>query len=105
MPNTSKFYHSNPIGFYVKTMSAHGNHLGWRSWSPDTILKVYYPRTKYNFDDIDKLMLKIKADDEFKIIVLKQRMFSMMVKALHSCHGKAISKRLSPFFQVILQKK
>jgi hypothetical protein len=30
---------------YVKTMSAHGSHLGWRSWSPDTILKVYYPRT------------------------------------------------------------
>jgi hypothetical protein len=26
-------------------MSAHGSHLGWRSWSPDTILKVYYPRT------------------------------------------------------------
>ena len=38
-------YYSNPIGFYVKTMSAHGSHLGWRSWSPDTILKVYYPRT------------------------------------------------------------
>ena len=33
------------IGFYVKTMSAHGSHLGWRSWSPDTILKVYYPKT------------------------------------------------------------
>ena len=30
---------------YVKTMSAHGSHLGWRSWSPETILKVYYPRT------------------------------------------------------------
>jgi hypothetical protein len=30
---------------YVKTMSAHGSHFGWRSWSPDTILKVYYPRT------------------------------------------------------------
>ena len=30
---------------YVKTMSAHGSHLGWRSWSPDTMLKVYYPRT------------------------------------------------------------
>ena len=29
---------------YVKTMSAHGSHLGWRSWSPDTILKVYYSR-------------------------------------------------------------
>jgi hypothetical protein len=29
----------------VKTISAHGSHLGWRSWSPDTILKVYYPRT------------------------------------------------------------
>jgi hypothetical protein len=26
-------------------MSVHGSHLGWRSWSPDTILKVYYPRT------------------------------------------------------------
>ena len=24
---------------YVKTMFAHGSHLGWRSWSPDTILK------------------------------------------------------------------
>ena len=33
-------YYSNPIGFYVKTMSAHGKHLGWRSWSSDTILKV-----------------------------------------------------------------
>ena len=30
--------------FYVKTMSAHGSHLGWGSWSLDTILKVYYPR-------------------------------------------------------------
>jgi hypothetical protein len=37
MPNTSKFYYSNLIGFYVKTMSTHGSHLGWRSWSPDTI--------------------------------------------------------------------
>jgi hypothetical protein len=26
-------------------MSAHGSHFGWRSWSPDTILKAYYPRT------------------------------------------------------------
>jgi hypothetical protein len=38
-------YYSNSIGFYVKTMSAHGSHLGWRSWSSDTNLKVYYPRT------------------------------------------------------------
>jgi hypothetical protein len=29
---------------YAKTMSAHGSHLGWWSWSLDTILKVYYPR-------------------------------------------------------------
>ena len=45
--NTSKllFKSHTAIGFYVKTMSAHGSHLGWRSWSPDTILKVYYPRT------------------------------------------------------------
>jgi hypothetical protein len=26
-----------PIGSYVKTMSAEGNHLGWRSGSSDTI--------------------------------------------------------------------
>jgi hypothetical protein len=43
--NTSKllFKSHTAIGFYVKTISAHGSHLGWRSWSPDTILKVYYP--------------------------------------------------------------
>jgi hypothetical protein len=23
-------------------MSAHGSHLGWRSWSPDTILKLFF---------------------------------------------------------------
>ena len=34
-----------PIGSYVKIMSTYGGHLGWRSWSPDTILKVYHPRT------------------------------------------------------------
>jgi hypothetical protein len=47
MPNTSKllFKSHTAIGFYAKTMSAHGSHLGWKSWSPDTILKVYYPRT------------------------------------------------------------
>jgi hypothetical protein len=47
MLNTSKllFKSHTAIGFNVKTMSAHGSHLGWRSWSPDTILKVYYPRT------------------------------------------------------------
>ena len=45
MLNTSKllFKSHTAIWFYVKTMSAHGSHLGWRSWSPDTILKVYYP--------------------------------------------------------------
>jgi hypothetical protein len=29
-----------PIGSYVKTMSANGGHLGWRSGSLDIILKV-----------------------------------------------------------------
>jgi hypothetical protein len=29
-----------PIGSYVKTMSADGGHLGWRSGSHDIILKV-----------------------------------------------------------------
>ena len=72
----------------------------------------FFEWNKYNFDDIDKLMLERKADDEFKIIVLKQRMFSMMVRALHycnttvwalrsvQCHGKAISSRLSHCLRV-----
>jgi hypothetical protein len=33
------------IGSYVKTMSAEGGHLGWRSGSPDTILKIDLLRT------------------------------------------------------------
>ena len=46
MPNTSKLlFKSHTLGFYVKTMSAHGSHLGRGSWSPDIFLKVYYPRT------------------------------------------------------------
>jgi hypothetical protein len=32
-----------PIGSYVKTMSADGGHLGWRSGSQDIILKVDHP--------------------------------------------------------------
>ena len=42
MPNTSKLL-SNPIGPYVKTMSATAILDGGRGH--DTILKVYYPRT------------------------------------------------------------
>jgi hypothetical protein len=34
-----------PIGSYVKAMSTEGGHLGWRSGSPDTILKIYHLRT------------------------------------------------------------
>jgi hypothetical protein len=35
-----------PIGgSYVKTMSAESGHLGWRSGSPDTILKIDHLRT------------------------------------------------------------
>jgi hypothetical protein len=34
-----------PIGSYVKTMSADGGHLGWRSRSLDIILKVDHLRT------------------------------------------------------------
>jgi hypothetical protein len=37
--------HFSPIGSYVKTMSAEGGHLGWRSGSPDTILKIDHLRT------------------------------------------------------------
>jgi hypothetical protein len=34
-----------PIESYVKTMSAEGGHLGWRSGSLDTILQIYHLRT------------------------------------------------------------
>jgi hypothetical protein len=34
-----------PIGSYVKTMSADGGHLGWRSGSQDINLKVDHLRT------------------------------------------------------------
>ena len=41
-----KFFLNNfPIGSYVKTMSADGGHLGWRSGSQDIILKVDHLRT------------------------------------------------------------
>ena len=29
---------------YVKTMSVHGSHLGWRLWSPDTIFESILPK-------------------------------------------------------------
>ena len=75
----------------------------------------FFEWNEYNFDDIDKLMLKRKADDEFKIIVLKQRFVSKMVRALHSCtttvwalrsvqcHGKTINTGLSHCLRVDLK--
>jgi hypothetical protein len=35
-----RFLNIFPIGSYVKTMTADGGHLGWRSGSLDIILKV-----------------------------------------------------------------
>jgi hypothetical protein len=35
----------SPIVSYAKAMSAEGGHLGWRSGSPDIILKIYHLRT------------------------------------------------------------
>jgi hypothetical protein len=43
--NREKIFNIFPIGSYVKTMSADGGHLGWRSGSLDIILKVYHLRT------------------------------------------------------------
>jgi hypothetical protein len=40
-----KYLNIFPIGFYVKTISADGGHLGWRSGSQDIILKVDHLRT------------------------------------------------------------
>ena len=59
-------YYANPIEFYVKKMSAHDSHLGWRSWSPDTILKVYYPRNIHailNNFPIESYVKTMSADD------------------------------------------
>ena len=39
------FLNISPIGSYVKTMSADGGHLGWRSGSQDILLKVDHLRT------------------------------------------------------------
>jgi hypothetical protein len=39
------FFFNFPIGSYVKTMSAEGGDLGWRSGSQDIILKVDHLRT------------------------------------------------------------
>jgi hypothetical protein len=69
------------IGFYVKTMSAHGSHLGWRSWLPDTILKVYYPRT---IDDMFAILAywSLKPVSQFKAnmvwMVLKWSIFKIV---------------------------
>ena len=40
-----RFLNIFSIGSYVKTMSADGGHLGWRSGSLDIILKVDHLRT------------------------------------------------------------
>ena len=40
-----RFLNIFPIGYYVKTMSADGGHLGWRSGSLNIILKVDHLRT------------------------------------------------------------
>ena len=42
-----RFLNIFPIGsyMYIKTMSADGGPLGWRSWSLDIILKVDHLRT------------------------------------------------------------
>jgi hypothetical protein len=42
---SEKAFEHFPIGSYVKTMSADGGHLGWRSGSQDIILKVDHLRT------------------------------------------------------------
>jgi hypothetical protein len=68
MPNTSKllFKSDTAIGFYVKTMSAHGSLLGWRLWSPYIILKVYYPRTIHAMFALNWLA-GFRRDDNFPI--------------------------------------
>ena len=50
---------------YVKTMSAHGSHLGWRSWSLDTILKVYYPKTIHAMFALNWLVSEEKTFKQF----------------------------------------
>ena len=40
-----RFLNIFPIGSYVKTMSADGSHLGWKSGSLDIILKVDHLKT------------------------------------------------------------
>ena len=44
-----------PIGSYVKTLSADGGHLGWRSGSQDIILKVDHLRTIHAMFALNRL--------------------------------------------------
>jgi hypothetical protein len=44
-----------PIGSYVKTMSTEGGHLGLRSGSPDTILKIDHLRTIHDMFALNRL--------------------------------------------------
>jgi hypothetical protein len=39
-------------------MSAEGGHLGWRSGSPDTILKIDHLRTIHAMFDISSMVLR-----------------------------------------------
>jgi hypothetical protein len=50
----NKFNTFSPIASYAKNMSAEGGHLGWRSGSPDTILKI------------DHLSLLVSEEKKFK---------------------------------------
>ena len=56
-----RFLNIFPIGSYVKTISADGGHLGWRSGTQDIILKVDHLRTIHamfalNFDQSEHIM-------------------------------------------------
>ena len=94
MPNTSKllFKSHTAIGFYVKTMSAHDSHLGWRSWSPDTILKVLpkdYP-----------CHVCIKLADWFQKRRLKQFSHGSYVKTMSADGGHFESGSLNTILEV-----
>jgi hypothetical protein len=58
-----KLLNNFPIGFYVKTMSADGGHLGWKSGSQDIILKVDHLRTIHAMNVLKWSTFKIISSD------------------------------------------
>jgi hypothetical protein len=85
-----------PIGSYVKTMSAEGGHLEWRSGSPDTILKIDHFQTALVFVCIQIQNIKsIMSPDCFLIRNFNLFLVTFMIMFIFSSPGHRPRELLS----------